>query len=172
MHLTAIEAKAILQEAHSAWSVGDVDGTLACYCEELTYVCNTGGLDGQPLMVCGKAQFREFLLPVMEAVDSSTTISQFKFNDPTGRALIDCTLRHRKTGLELVGKYTQAVTFKRGRIWRLDELHDVARMAAFWQLVLSEEEAPTAKIIRPPVSGEGNRTSWRQQLPSKWRPTS
>lgn len=50
MRVTESEAKAILQEAHLAWCEGDVDGTLDYYCDDLTYICNTGGLDGAPLL--------------------------------------------------------------------------------------------------------------------------
>lgn len=170
MPLTSHEAEAVLQEAHQAWTEGDVDGTLACYRDDLTYVCNTGSLDGGPLTISGKAQFRDFLLPVMETVDSSSVVSRFRFDDEIGRAFIDCKLRHRKTGLGLVGTYSQIVTFKRAKLARVEEVHDVARMAAFWRLVLSEEEEPASSIFRAPARGK-TEVNWRQQLPPNWHRT-
>lgn len=168
MRLTWREAETILDEAHLAWTDGDVEGTLACYCDDLTYVCNTGGIDGAPLTICGKAQFRDFLLPVMETLDSSSFVSQFEFDDQIGCALIDCHLRHRKTELTLVGTYSQIVTFKGGKLSRLEEVHDVSRMAAFWRLVLGEEEEPALTIFKVPAEPEYNPLSWRAQLPSGW----
>lgn len=170
MGLTERDAKAILQAAHHAWTEGDVEGTLACYREDLTYVCNTGGIDGAPLEISGKVQFRDFLLPVMETVNSSTTVDQFRFEDETGRALIGCSLRHRKTGLELFGTYKQIVTFSGGKIMRMSEFHDASRMAAFWRLVLTEEEEPGLSIFRVPAQSETT-LSWRGQLPPNWNGT-
>ena len=136
MRVTESKARAVLEEAHLAWSAGDLDGTLACYVDDLRYVCNTGGFDGSPMCISGKNQFRDFLAPVMEAVDSHSTVSQFKLQQDSARAFIDCTLRHRSTGLQLVGNYTQIVTFASGKIMLMEELHDVARIAAFWSLRL------------------------------------
>lgn len=174
MHLTGREAEAILRKAHLAWTEGDIDGTLACYSDDLTYVCNTGAVDGGPLTISGKPQFRDFLLPVMETVASWTAVSQFKFDGQIGRALIECHLHHRKTGLSLVGTYSQIATFKRGMLSRMEELHDVSRMVSFWRLVLSEEEEPTSSIFRMPA-GSRSELSWREQLPPNWhrpKPTS
>lgn len=168
MRLTLREAETILDEAHLAWTLGDVEGTLACYCDDLTYICNTGGLDGAPLTICGKAQFRDFLLPVMEMLDSSSAVSQFELDDQIGRAFIDCNLRHRKTGLALVGTYSQIVTYKRGKLSRMEEIHDVSRMDAFWRLVLGEEEEPALTIFKLPAEPQHNQLSWREQLPTGW----
>ena len=169
MRVTESEAKNVLEQAHQAWSEGDLDSTLACYCDDLRYVCNTGGFDGSPLCIAGKNQFRDFLLPVIETVDSLSTVSHFRLEGQVARAFIDCTLSHRNTGLQLVGNYTQIVTFERGKILRMDELHDVARMAAFWRLVLSEEEEPASSIFKAPLHLEGERVQWRDQLPKPWR---
>lgn len=168
MRVTESKARAVLEEAHLAWSAGDLDGTLACYVDDLRYVCNTGGFDGSPMCISGKNQFRDFLAPVMEAVDSHSTVSQFKLQQDSARAFIDCTLRHRSTGLQLVGNYTQIVTFASGKIMLMEELHDVARIAAFWSLVLSEEEEPAATIFEAPVDFTGERLQWRDQLPKPW----
>ncbi len=161
--------EAVLQQAHLAWSKGDLDGTLACYSDNLRYVCNTGGFDGSPMCIAGKNQFRDFLAPVMETVDSHSTVSQFKLQDDSARAFIDCTLIHRNTGLQLVGTYTQIVTFERGKILQMDEFHDVARMAAFWRLVLSEEQEPASTIFKAPMDLGVERVQWRDQLPKSWR---
>ena len=168
MRVTESEAKNILEQAHLAWSEGDLDGTLACYRDDLRYVCNTGGFDGSPLCISGKDQFRDFLLPVIETVDSLSTVSHFRLEGQVARAFIDCTLSHRNTGLQLVGNYTQIVTFERGKILQMEELHDVARMAAFWRLVLSEEEKPAASIFKRSANDRQGKTDWRDQLPSGW----
>lgn len=60
MRLTEREARTILETAHVAWTAGDIDRTLAQYHDDLTYICDTGAVDGGPLKVFGKAQFRDF----------------------------------------------------------------------------------------------------------------
>ena len=57
------------------------------------------------------------------------------------RAQIDTYVRHRRTGHVLAGSYRQVVTYRGNEIWRIEEYHDAAKMAAFWRLVASEETA-------------------------------
>jgi hypothetical protein len=153
----------ILAATHGAWTRMDLERTLSWYCDDLTYVCNTGGIDGGELVIRGKEQFRDFLRPVLEALESKSEIANFKMLDGVARASIDCTLRHRKSKLELVGTYIQIVKFAKGKILHLQEIHDAPRMEAFWKLVLAEVDEPSASVITRPL--RAGQTSWRQQLP-------
>lgn len=103
-------------------------------------------------------------MPVLEALKSDSGVSEFKLRGELARALIRCTLVHRSTGLDLTGTYTQIVTFRDSKILHLHEIHDVSRMRAFWNLVLSEEEEPRVNLVK----GNAAPTSWRQQLPTGW----
>ncbi len=157
--------KAILAATHGAWNRMDLERTLSWYSDDLTYVCNTGGIAGGELVIRGKDQFRDFLRPVIETVESKTEITQFKIVDGVARASIDCTLRHRRSKLELVGTYIQIVRFVPGKISHLKEIHDAPRMAAFWKLVLAEDEEPAATVKNAPELSKPD--GWRNQLP--WR---
>lgn len=157
--------QAILAAAHGAWSRMDLERTLSWYCDDLTYVCNTGGIDGGRLIIRGKDQFRDFLQPVIETVESKTEITQFKLVDGVARASIDCILRHRRSKLELVGSYIQIIKFVPGKISELEEIHDAQRMAAFWKLVLAEDDEPAASVRHASELSEPD--GWRKQLPWK-----
>ena len=166
MRISASDAKSVLHEAHSSWSRGDVEGTLAYYSDDLLYICNKGGIDGSPLAVSGKEHFRDFLLPIMETVDISTAVQQFQFEGQIGRALIGCHIRHRETGITHLSDYMQIMRFRNSQISRMFELHSLERMTALWQFVLCEEEAPHLTIAKPtpPASDQ----DWRKQLPPNW----
>lgn len=165
MSISRANAMATLNDAHSAWSEGDLDGTLACYTDDLKYVCDTGGYDGGPLVVVGKEQFRDFLRPVIEVVSSASVVRHFVLAGDVGHGFVDCDLHHRTTDRKLVGTYTQIARYRAGKICQLFEIHDIARMADFWRLVLSEEETPAAAIIR---ARQLRSMSWTKQLPKNW----
>ena len=128
----------ILNRTHAAWSRGDVEGVLACYVDDLTYFCNTGAPDGGPLLIGGKQALREMLQSIVGVADSVSVPEYFRIADGTGRATIDCYIRHRTTGHTLVGSYRQLITYRGDRIERLEEFHDAAKMMAFWQMISGE----------------------------------
>lgn len=141
MTLDELTAREILDTAHVAWSRGDVDGMLRAYDEDVVYWCNTGGPDGNSLTIAGKAALREFLTSV-SAVSESVCVSEyFRLINGVGRAKVEAFIRHRKTGHWLVGSFRQVVTFRGGRIVRVEEYHDAAKMAAFWRLIAGEPVA-------------------------------
>lgn len=165
MGFSKASAEAALRDAHFAWSEGDLEATLACYSDDLKYVCDTGGFDGGPLAVIGKEQFRDFLRPVLQTLSSSSDVRHFTMTGEVGHSLVDCTLHHRITGQRLLGTYTQIARYRAGKICQMFEIHDLARMADFWRLVLSEEEEPAAAIVK---AHERRSTSWKDQLPKNW----
>lgn len=140
--LTEEMARLIVEGAHRAWTQKDLDSMLSWYVDDLTYLCNVGGRDGGPLFLTGKEELRDFLLPVTEVADATSTLLEFRFQDGVGRARIDSELRHRKTGVVLKGTYRQVLTFANDKIAKLEEFHDAARMRAFWNLVSSVNPDP------------------------------
>jgi ketosteroid isomerase-like protein len=130
-------AKSILESAHAAWSKGNIEGVLNCYVDDLTFWCNTGGPDGAPLTIEGKQAFRAFLLR-MQSAEGHSVVEFFRFWDGVGRAQIRGVIRHKLTGHKLAGSFRQVVYYRDNKIARLEEFHDAARMAAFWQLVAGE----------------------------------
>jgi ketosteroid isomerase-like protein len=131
-------ARLILNAAHAAWSNGDIEGVLNQYTDDLTYWSNTGAPDGGPLVIEGKDGLREMLNSIVAVAESVSVAEYFRFIDGTGRANIECYIRHKTTGHTMVGSYRQVVTYRGDRISRTDEFHDAARMAAFWRMITGE----------------------------------
>lgn len=138
MVLEEFRAREILDAAHAAWSGEDIEGVLACYVDDLVYWCNTGAPDGGPLTIIGKPAFRAFL-QAMDVAERISVSEYFRLVDGVGRARIECFIKHKTTGHTLVGTYRQLVTYREEKIARLEEYHDAARMAAFWQLIAGEK---------------------------------
>lgn len=134
MTLDEHRARLIVDAAHAAWSRGDVEGVLNQYADDLTYWCNCAP-DGGPLTLWGKDALRELLNSVVQVAESVSVSEYFRFSDGIGRAKIECYIRHRTTGHALVGSYRQILTFRDDRIVGVQEFHDAARMAAFWQMI-------------------------------------
>ena len=132
------QARMILDGTHAAWSRGDVEGVLAHYVDDLTYFCNTGAPDGGPLLISGKRGLREMLQSIVDVAESVSVSEYFRFADSTGRATIECYIRHKTTRHTLVGSYRQLITYRGNRIERLEEFHDAAKMIAFWQMISGE----------------------------------
>jgi ketosteroid isomerase-like protein len=143
-------ARTIVYATHAAWSSGDVEGVLAHYVDDLTYYCNTGAPDGGPLLINGKPGLREMLQSAVRVAESVSVPDYFRFADGTGRATIECYIRHKTTGHTLVGSYRQLITFRGDQIERLEEFHDAARMIAFWQMIAGEA------VIEKSMPGEGH----------------
>lgn len=130
-------ARSVLEAAHNAWCKADIDRVLSYYASDCTYWCNAG-IDGTPFVLEGKPAFRAYLQSIISAAESRTVIDLFQFDGDTARAQVDAYVRHRGTGHVLAGSYRQIVTYRGTKIWRIEEYHDAAKMAAFWRLVASE----------------------------------
>jgi ketosteroid isomerase-like protein len=139
--LDAYRARSLLDASHGAWCNGDIDRLLSYYADDCLYWCNAGAIDGSPFTLVGKPAFRDFLRNVSSVAESRSVIDLFQFDGKIARAQIDTYVRHRRTGHVLAGSYRQVVTYRGNEIWRIEEYHDAARMAAFWRLVASEETA-------------------------------
>ena len=134
MQMTALAARMLVDAAHLAWSNRDVEALLACYCEDIHYSCNTGS-SAEPFVAVGKQAMRDFLLPVLDIAESMSVVDRFVFKDNMARATIACFVTHKATGHVLSGSYRQVLVFREGKIAKIEEFHDAARIAAFWKMV-------------------------------------
>ena len=146
MQVDELKARIILDMAHAAWSRGDIEGVLDNYVDDLTYVCNTGGPDGGPLLIAGKQGLREMLLSISEVAESVSVSEYFRYEDGIGRAKIECYIRHKTTRHVLVGSYRQIMTYRGDKIERMEEFHDAAKMIAFWQMISGDEAIQKALL--------------------------
>ncbi len=138
MQLDECRARVILEATHAAWSNGDIEGVTRHFTDDLTYFCNTGGPDGGPLTITGKAAYLELLRQIVEVAESVSVSEYFRFQDGIGRAKIECYIRHKTTRHTLVGSYRQLITYRDDKIARLEEFHDAAKMIAFWRMISGE----------------------------------
>jgi ketosteroid isomerase-like protein len=135
LSLNSDTAKAIVESAHAAWNAGSVEGVLDKYVDDLIYVSNIEGANGEPLTIYGKEAFRAQFMPVMAAVESKTSIDGFHFQGGIARVRLSAFVRHRTTGHLLTGSFRQIMHFRGFQICKLEDFHDAAKVNAFWRLV-------------------------------------
>lgn len=159
--LSETNARSLLDAVHAAWSRRDLDALLSLYDDDLTYWCNVGGADGGPHVLQGKAEFRTALERFLINAEAVSKVLSFVLHDPysnhpVGKASIHHRVVHVPSGHVLDGTFRQIVTFRSGKVLRLDEYHDEARMKAFWQLV-SWGERPQKDIWTLPPEPKPSR---------------
>lgn len=138
MSLNEDTARALVEAAHAAWNAGDLEGVLQKYVDDLIYVSNVEGANGQPLVIHGKEAMRSYLCSFQDAVESKTAIESFYFENGIARIRLSAFVRHKRSGHVLTGSFRQIMQFRGFQISKLDDLHDAAKMNAFWRLVHSE----------------------------------
>jgi ketosteroid isomerase-like protein len=139
--LDHVSARQILESAHTAWETGDLPAVLRLYVDDCVYCSNTGGLEGTPFMLEGKAAYRDYLIPIMRANQTVSTVINFSYTTGIGRARIAIFIKHRQSGHQITSTYRQIVTYRDDRIARIDEFHDVARLSSFWRLAQGDSMA-------------------------------
>jgi len=152
--LDELNARAILDATHAAWSCSDVEAMLRHFDDDAVYWCNAGGPRPRPLTIVGKPMLRYFLESVSSVAESMCVSDYFRLIGGVGRARIEGFVRHKETGLTLVGTYRQVVTFRDRKIVRLDEYHDAAKMVTFWRHIVGEAKA---EVISGQQNEQGSR---------------
>jgi ketosteroid isomerase-like protein len=135
------EAKAaeILYAAHEAWNRRDLAGLLQLFDDAMTYWSNVGGQHGGTAIE-GKPAFLDFLDPLKDMEGLSVPHS-LRFRDGTISASVEFYLRDRPTGHSHSGTFRQVLSFRGGRILRMEEFHDAAALSSFMALLGSESSA-------------------------------
>jgi|SRR3569832_1922643 uncharacterized protein (TIGR02246 family) len=127
-------ARAIVEAAHHAWNSGDIEGMLASYTEDVTYVSNTGP-NGESMTLRGKAEFRARFEPILSIVRAVTSLESFYLEGSVARIRYQTYVLHHATGHEMTGTYRQLCTYRGLQICRIEDFHDAAKIAAFWRLI-------------------------------------
>ena len=130
-------ARAIVEAAHAADA-----RSLEAVLTDLPTTSSTrpilGERTGGPLTIHGKQAFRDRFAPILAAVDSTTTVDGFHFQNGVARVRLSAFARHRNTGHTLTGSFRQLVCFRGFQIWTVPDFHDAAKTRAFWQMVRSD----------------------------------
>ena len=136
----------LLVAAHDAWSAPDLNKLESCFTKDLEYQCNGGTSDGSPLTLVGRDEFIDFWTPLVTEFETLTSPETFHLDGDTARAQISVKVLHFRTGHKLTGTYRQLLTFRSGLICRIEEYHDAAKLAAFWQLVLHDDAGISSSL--------------------------
>jgi ketosteroid isomerase-like protein len=135
MALNYDTAKAIVEEAHRAWSATDIDAVLRTYADDIWFQRNAADMSSAPLVVQGRAAMGDFLRDIASKAPGMATVESFQFHSGIGRSRVRYFLRDRETGQSLSGTYRQIVMFRGMLISRIEQFHDAARLAAFFRLI-------------------------------------
>lgn len=132
-------AEAIVNACHDAWSRRDLDRLLQYYSPDVVYTCNGEPSGAHPVRYIGRDALRGFLAPLLDLIESVSVVEGFQFSGNKARATVGCYMKHFATGIILSGQYRQVFLFADDRISQLEEFHDAAKLATFWQLVRQTE---------------------------------
>jgi ketosteroid isomerase-like protein len=135
MQLNFNTAKAITDEAHRAWSAGDLDAVLRTYTDDFWYQRNAVDASSAPLVIRGKAAMGIFLRDIFSKATGMAVVEHFQFHAGIGKSRVSYFLKDRQTGEGFSGTYRQILMFRRGQICRMEQFHDAARLTAFFKLI-------------------------------------
>lgn len=128
-------ARAIAEEAHRAFSAGDVEAVLETYTDDFYFKRNAEDFIGAPLIIEGKDAMRSFLKNIMQKAECMSFIDSFTFHSGIGRARALYYLKDRQLGTSYTANLRQIITFRNMQIATMDVYHDRARLNAFFRLI-------------------------------------
>lgn len=147
MPLNYETAKAVVDEAHRAWSAGDIDAVLRTYADDIWFQRNAEQASAPPLVIHGKSEMETFLRGIASKVSGMAVLESFQFHSGIGRSRVSYFLTDRETGQTLSATYRQIIMFRGLQISRMEQFHDAARLSAFFRLievpVIYRESAPS-----------------------------
>jgi ketosteroid isomerase-like protein len=135
MPLNFDTAKAITDEAHRAWSAGDLDAVLRTYSDDLWFQRNAVDASSDPLIIRGKVAMGIFLRDIFSKATGMAVVENFQFHAGIGKSRVSYFLKDRETGESFSGTYRQILMFRHGQICRMEQFHDSARLTAFFKLI-------------------------------------
>jgi ketosteroid isomerase-like protein len=128
-------AKAIVDEAHRAWSAGNLNAVLRCYTEDIFYQRNATDSSEPPLVICGRDGMATYLGAITATAKGMAVVESFQFHSGIARTRVAYFLEALDSGHVHAGTYRQILTFRGMQISRMEQFHDAARLAAFLRLV-------------------------------------
>jgi ketosteroid isomerase-like protein len=132
-------ARAIVEEAHRAWSHGDLEGVLSTYTEDIWFQRNSPDHQTAPFIVIGREGMRALLTPILDKAVAMAVVETFEFHSGIARSRVSYFMQDRKAGHTLTASYRQIVMFRGSQISRMEQFHDTARLNAFMALVSHPE---------------------------------
>jgi ketosteroid isomerase-like protein len=139
MPLNYDTAKAVIDEAHRAWSAGDIDAVLRTYADDIWFQRNSVDYSTPPMIIRGRDAMGTFLRSVASKAKGMAVLESFQFHSGIARTRVSYFLQDLETDQSLSATYRQIVMFRGMQISRMEQFHDAARLDAFFRLI----QAPT-----------------------------
>ncbi|MEI9901124.1 MAG: nuclear transport factor 2 family protein [Hyphomicrobium sp.] len=140
MSISESQAVKVLYAAHEAWNKRDFNGLLELFDDNMIY-WSTLGSDRSQTEIRGKPEFRTFLA-AWQGMEGLSVPHSVRFKDGVASASVEFYVRDLRTGHAHSGTFRQVLTFRDGRILRMDEYHDAAAFGSFLALLNSESSTP------------------------------
>ena len=136
----AKERSAVLR-ALDCWAVGDLEGTLAAFSEDVLYLINVDGIAvPYASSSLGKEDLRHRLELVLDTFDKEVFEVESLSHEPDfTRVVVFAHYKHKSLGETLVARIRLRYWVKDGLIVRVDERRDAQYVEAFQRFILQME---------------------------------
>jgi ketosteroid isomerase-like protein len=145
IHIETITA--ILESAREAWNAGSIEGVLDKYVDDVVYITNTGGPNGESLTIRGKENLRRHFKAAVDVVDCQSRLEAVRYEGGLVRTRVSVDLCHRASGHSMTCSLRQILRFEGFRIAESRDFHDAAKLAAFWRLVGDPIQRRTQPVL-------------------------
>ena len=105
------------------------------YVDDVVYVTNTGGPNGEIITIRGKKDLRARFTSAFETFDITIKIQSIRQHGTFVRVRSALFYEHRETGHGLSCSLRQIMRFEGFRIAETHDFQDAAKMASFWNLL-------------------------------------
>ena len=135
MTLNCDTAKAIVDEAHRAWSAGDIDAVLRTYTDDIWFQRNSINDSAPPLIIRGREDMEKFLKSIAANATGMAVLTGFQFHCGIARTRVSYFLKGLEAAHNFSGTYRQIIVFRGMQIARMEQFHDAPRLDAFFRLI-------------------------------------
>lgn len=140
------DERAAFRLAHLAWEVGDFEGFLSCFTEDVLYTVN---VDGVAVPYASSALGKEDVRQRMQLLLDTFTVDKFQIESLVheadhSRSSVLGNYTHKKTGERLSIRIRFRGVIANGLIAHLDEHHDAPYVEAFQRFVHHLQQAAEA----------------------------
>ncbi len=140
MVITEERAFDLVYALHDAWNRRDMEALMAVYAEDVSFWANVGAPDGGPLVMNGKAAFRQFFM-VWKDFECLSVPQNLRFDKGVCRCNVEFFIRDPRTGLQHASTYRQMASYRGDVIARLEQYHDAKAMAAYMSILAGGEQS-------------------------------
>ena len=141
--MTSTADQQVFEKALRAWAVGDFEGLMGFFDEDVTYTVNVDGMQVPYAMSSfGKTDVRDRLELLLRTFDVTTfEVENLVHDNDHSRALVHGVYRHKAAGEILDIRVRFKAWYRDGLIIRAEEIQDGRYIEAFERLVFHMQNA-------------------------------